>query len=103
MVLSIWSHPQKNPTPNHQPQFFSQYSKVSNIRPGRSRLLEFKKKDSVYWLLIDIFSKIQTRTFTKAELLQEGIHFLIHLFARDVLVLKICNLKKLSQLLFYQF
>ena len=30
----------------------------------------------------------------KAELLQEGIFFLIHLFARDVLVLKKLEIKK---------
>ena len=31
---------------------------------------------------------------TKAELLQEGIIFLIHLFARDVLVMKMLEIKK---------
>ena len=32
--------------------------------------------------------------FTKAELLQEGIFFLIHLFARDVLVMKKLEIEK---------
>ena len=31
---------------------------------------------------------------SKAELLQEGIFFLIHLFARDVLVMKKLEIKK---------
>ena len=31
---------------------------------------------------------------TKAELLQEGIFFLIHLFARDVLVMKKLEIEK---------
>ena len=40
----------------------------------------------------------------KAELLQEGIFFLlVHLFARDVLVIKQLEIKKLSPLLLYQF
>ena len=41
--------------------------------------------------------------FPKAELLQEGIFFLIHLFARDVVVMKKLEIKKLSPLLLYQF
>ena len=36
---------------------------------------------------INIYAPIKTN-LTKAELLQEGIFFLIHLFARDVLVMK---------------
>ena len=41
----------------------------------------------------------------KAELLQEGIFFLLQLFARDVLVMKKLEIKKknLSPLLLYQF
>ena len=36
-----------------------------------------------------------TKTWvTKAELLQEGIFFLIHLFARDVLVMKKLEIEK---------
>ena len=38
----------------------------------------------------------------KAELLRENIFFLIHLFARDVLVTKKLEIKKLSPLLSYQ-
>ena len=34
------------------------------------------------------------RRNTKAELLQEGIFFLIHLFARDVLVMKKLEIEK---------
>ena len=33
-------------------------------------------------------------TKTKAELMQEGIFFLIHLFARDVLVMKKLEIEK---------
>ena len=33
-------------------------------------------------------------TLNKAELLQEGIFFLIHLFARDVLVMKKLEIEK---------
>ena len=40
---------------------------------------------------------------SKAELLEEGIFFLIDLFARDVLVMKKLEIKKLSPLLLYQF
>ena len=36
------------------------------------------------------------RTHTKADLLQEGIFFLIHLFARDVLVMKKLEIKKIK-------
>ena len=32
--------------------------------------------------------------FAKAELLQEGIFFLIHLFARDILVMKKLKIEK---------
>ena len=39
----------------------------------------------------------------KAELLQEGIFFLIHLFAQDVLVMKKLEIEELSPLLSYQF
>ena len=34
------------------------------------------------------------KVFNKAELLQEGIFFLIHLFAREVLVMKKLEIKK---------
>ena len=34
------------------------------------------------------------RRNTKAELLQEGIFFLIHLFARDILVMKKLEIEK---------
>jgi hypothetical protein len=34
------------------------------------------------------------KSLTKAELLQEGIFFLIHLFASDVLVMKELEIKK---------
>ena len=37
-------------------QLLKYYSKISIIRPGRSKLLEFKKKDST-GLLIETFSK----------------------------------------------
>ena len=37
---------------------------------------------------------IVTKVFTKAELLQEGIFFLIHLFARDILVVKKLEIEK---------
>ena len=41
---------------------------------------------------------------TKAELLQEGIFFIpIHLFARDILVMKKLEIEKLSPFLSYQF
>ena len=43
------------------------------------------------------------RNSTKAELLQEGISFLIHLFAKDVLVMKKLEFRKISPLLLYQF
>ena len=39
----------------------------------------------------------------KAELLQEGIFLLIHLFARDFLLMKKLEIEKLSPLLLYQF
>ena len=39
----------------------------------------------------------------KARLQKEGIFFLIHLFSRDVLVMKKLEIKNLSQLLLYQF
>ena len=42
-------------------------------------------------------------SLAKAELLQEGIFFLIHLFAQAVLVMKSEKSKKLSPLLLYQF
>ena len=41
--------------------------------------------------------------YTKAELMQEGIFFLVHLFSRDVLVMKKLEIKKTSPLLLYQF
>ena len=40
---------------------------------------------------------------TKAELLQEDIFFLAHLFSRDVLVMKKLEIEKLSPFLLYQF
>jgi hypothetical protein len=40
---------------------------------------------------------------SKAELLQEGIFFLIHLFARDVLVMKKLKIEKTKPTLLYQF
>ena len=49
------------------------------------------KFDSI--LLTYTQSRVQTRV-TKAELLQEGIFFLIHLFARDVLLMKKLEIKK---------
>ncbi len=39
----------------------------------------------------------------KAELLQEGTFFLIHLFARAVLVMKRLDIQTLIPLLLYQF
>ena len=36
----------------------------------------------------------KNRHCTKVELLQEGIFFLVHLFARDVLVLKKLEIEK---------
>ena len=39
----------------------------------------------------------------KAELLQEGIFFLIHLFARNVLVMKKLEIEKTKPTLLYQF
>ena len=41
--------------------------------------------------------------FIKAELLQEGVFFLFHLFARDVLLMKKLEIEKLSPLLLQQF
>ena len=40
---------------------------------------------------------------TKAELLQEGNIFPVHLFARDVLVMKKLEIKKTKPTLLYQF
>ena len=40
---------------------------------------------------------------TKAELLQEGILFLLHLFARDVLVMKKLEIETTKSTLLYQF
>ena len=42
------------------------YSKVSIIRPGCSRLLEFEKKDST-GRLIETFSNIQTRSLDRDQ------------------------------------
>ena len=45
----------------------------------------------------DFFSGRRPRkklVYTKAELLQEGIFFLIHLFARDFLVMKKLEIEK---------
>ena len=42
---------------------------------------------------INIYAPIKMN-LTKAELLQEGIFFLIHLFARDVLVMKKLEIEK---------
>ena len=47
--------------------------------------------------------KKNRKCLAKAELLQEGIFFLIYLFARDVLVMKKFEIEKLSPLLLYQF
>ena len=38
--------------------------------------------------------EISSLSNTKAELLQEGIFFLVHLFARDVLVMKKLEIEK---------
>jgi hypothetical protein len=41
-----------------------------------------------------MYTNIWISTVIKAELLQEGIFFLIHFFARDVLVMKKLEIKK---------
>ena len=41
--------------------------------------------------------------FDEAELLREGIFFLIHLFARDVIVIKKLVIEKTNPLSLYQF
>ena len=40
---------------------------------------------------------------TRAEEMQEGIFFLIHYFARDVLVMKKLKIEKTKPTLLYQF
>ena len=52
---------------------------------------------NLYFLLFH--ENVNKSTVRKAELLHEGIFFLIHLFARDILVIKNWKLKKLSPLL----
>ena len=39
----------------------------------------------------------KTSTQAKAELMQEGIFFLIHLFARDILLMKKLEIETLTQ------
>ena len=41
-----------------------------------------------------IYNYLWLKLLPKAELLQEGIFFLIHLFARDVLVMKKLEIEK---------
>ena len=52
----------------------------ANHRTGRADLQSKEKQKNI--------------NTTKAELLQEGIFFLIHLFARDVLVMKKLEIEK---------
>ena len=56
--------------------------------------------------LFDVFSFLQKHVdlrYHKTKLLTGGILFLIHLFARDVLVMKKLEIEKLSPFLLYQF
>jgi hypothetical protein len=58
----------------------------------------------VFTNCLETFSRdVYDNATAKAELLQEGIFFFIHLFARDVLVMKKLEIEKLSPLLLYQF
>ena len=57
-----------------------------------------------FWHNIECIIVVYYQVCTiKAEFLQEGIFFLIHLFARDILVMKKLEIKKISPLLLYQF
>ena len=58
-----------------------------------------QKSKNMNRALIEILWRIPT----KAELLQEGIFLLIHLFAKDVLVMKKLEIKKTKPNLLYHF
>ena len=47
--------------------------------------------------------RLNTYYLIKAELMQEGIFVLIHLFTKDILVMKKLEIENLSPLLLYQF
>ena len=44
--------------------------------------------------IVILQEELQNQGYYKAELLQDGIFFLIHLFARDVLVMKKLEINK---------
>ena len=71
----------------HQNLLLVPFPQFSDLRPALT------------FALIEIFWRIPT----KAELLQEGIVFLIHLFARDVLVMKELEIQKTKPTFIYQF
>ena len=64
------------------------------IQEIRQKLNRLNMKAGIQYFLLFLF---------KAELLQEGIFFFIHLFVRDVLVMKELEIEKTKPALIYQF